>query len=606
MAQYTVDLPCILDTYIDRNNPSANFGSLLELQAGALTFEGWASSGGQGPNGEHYDLRYITMLKFDYSALPANKTITSAKLRLYSNNHVSNTNPDTYPLLPLVLKPLWRNFTESETYSSYMLEGEYHEWITKNGVRSTIDPPAGQYIDLEFIALLNSTDVRNKGIAVGWEVAGELIYNSQGPVWQISARNSTKPPLIRVTYEDTLPDKPTVSSPVGMYLDSTKAIRFSWQYNSSVGGTQKKFDLLWSTNSTTWNTVSQTTSNNYYDMAANTLTPGNVYWKVKTYNANDEASPESDIAVFYVTGAPIAPNIINVTTNTARPVITWGAASQQIYQLQILKDNNIIYDTGNVASTTIKTHKITDFLADSGYTARIRVKNEYDLFSDWASFFFTISTTKPYKPQVGLSRNKYSITALSNILNNSYLLLYRSEISSNDFKCVTKSLTDILIDNTIESNKQYQYFVRTVNSLEAYNDSDIKVTYSPKIDKSIFAPISYLGNIFEVKVNLNDRPAKNITINTPNTSNYFSGRKYPVIEYSEHFSKGVSLSFFIQDDKDYQQLLEIIYLKGIVLYRDSRRKLYGNISGLNITDHYAGYIISLTISQTDYTEELEV
>ncbi len=606
MAQYTVDLPCVLDTYIDRNNLSASFGTSLELLTGALTFEGWSSSGGQGPRGEYYDLRYIILLKFDYSSLPAGKTITSAKLRLYSNNHVSNSNPDTYPRLPLVLKPSWKTFTESETYINYMPDWEYKEWDTHNGVRSTIDPPTGQYIDLEFIALLNNDDVRNKGIAVGWEVAGELVYQSEGPVWQISARNSTKPPMIRVTYEDSLPDKPTVSSPIGMFVDSSKAIRFSWKYNSTVGDTQSKFDLSWSVNGTTWTKITQATVNNFYDMPANTLPTGNIYWFVKTYNPNNEASPDSDVSVFYVTGAPVAPNIVNVSTNTAKPVVTWGSASQQIYQLQLLKDNNVIYDTGNVASATTKTHKITDFLADGGYTVKLRVKNEYDLFSDWASFFFNIATNKPPKPQISLSQNQYNITALSSISSNQYLLLYRAKIDSDDFTCIAKSINSVLVDSTVESNKQYKYFVRAVSSTETYSDSEIKAISSPAINKSVFAPVSDLGNIFEVKVNLNERPAKNITIGTPNTTNYFAGRKYPVAEYSEHLSKGVSLSFFIQDNAEYEQLLRIIYLKGIVLYRDSRRKFHGNISGMNTTDHYAGYIISLTISQTDYTEGLEV
>ena len=106
-------------------------------------------------------------------------------------------------------------------------------------------------------------------------------------------------PYIEIIYEDVPPDKPTLISPIGEYKDSNSIIRFEWQYNSSVGGTQKAFDLQWSTDQVNWNTISDETSRYFYDMPAETLPAGNIYWRVQTYNEYDEASGYSDPEVFY-------------------------------------------------------------------------------------------------------------------------------------------------------------------------------------------------------------------------------------------------------------------------------------------------------------------
>lgn len=430
-------------------------------------------------------------------------------------------------------------------------------------------------------------------------------YNSV--LYFISPLNTEEPtmrPYLEVEYIDTVPPAPIPTDPIGLYKDRANIIRFGW----NATGMQTKFNLYWSSNNgSTWNKVSQTSSNKYYDMPANTLPTGQISWKVTIFNDYNEESADSTINVFTAMGVPATPTITGITNiETPRPTITWTSSDQQIYQIQILQNEDIIYDTGNIPSITIKSHTITVSLEEGIYTAKVRVKNEFDLYSSWANADFTISTPRPDKPPITLSLNKYSINVLSDIADNSYLLLYRAEINSNDFKCIAKATANSLEDYTVESDKEYKYKVRAVNSTGAFTDSDIKTTTSAKIEMSTLSPVSDLSNIFEVKYNLNSRPAKNITISTPSTTNYFSGRQYPVVEYSEHLNCGISLSFFIKDDVEYQQLLDVIYRKGIVLYRDGRRKLYGNIGGINVTDHFAGYVVNLSISQTDFDEYLEV
>lgn len=600
MARYTVDLPCTEDMYMNNDTPDVSYGTATTLLTGGVS-RIW------DPNVESIStwgyFEDITFMKFNFSQIPTNATITSAYLRLYSLNELKAKaeNDNT-----VYIYPLDAVFAESETWRNIWERDFFRKEIGKSPVKVKVDTPLNKYVEIDILSTIYGTSLKNNGIGIFW-ANNDISGGINGDIWKVGARNSSNPPVIRVTYHDTVSEKPTIIEPVGLYVKNTQITQFKWQYNNSSGGIQNKFDLKWSTNGTTWTIVSQVTANNYYDMPANTLPTGNIYWKVITYNNLNEASPESDIGTFYAVGAPQTPVITGITnTNTPKPTVTWTSTSQQTYQVQILQGSNVIYDTGDIPSISVKSHTVTTFLGDETYTARVRVKNEYDLYSNWGTSNFTIITPKPVKPPIVLVVNKYSIDVTSNLADNSYLLLFRADINSSNFKCVVKSTSNTMKDFTVENNKLYKYFVRAVSKTGTYLDSDTKPITSAKINKSILSPVSTLSNIFEIKYNLNERPTKNLNISIPSTTNYFSGRQYPVVEYSEHLGCGITLSFFIKDDSEYQQLLNILYLKGIVLYRDGRRKFYGNISGINVTDNYFGYAVSLTINQTDYNEYLEV
>lgn len=590
MAQHTIDLPCIADTWIDAANPSVNYGNATTLKGGS-----------------DYQAQSYIVLGFNTNLYPARKKLISVNLLIYNLEYrkTSESWASMYCIFPTIA---WGEYTLNWNNALPMLAAN----SCRNTTYTTL--PQNTYINIDFAQFDDSTTgekvipvVSNMAnIIIAWDDPGiSAAHPGINDNMKIASRETANPPKLRIVYEDIPPSTPTPIDPIGSYKDRSSVIRFTWQYNSSVGGVQNKFDLLWSTNGTSWTTVSQSTANNFYDMPVNTLPTGTIQWKVKTYNEYGEYA-ESDVNVFTCIGVPAVPIITGIINkDTPKPTISWSSVSQQVYQVQILQGSNIVYDTSSVPGISVRSHTVTTFLMDGTYIAKVRIKNEYDLFSEWAVAQFIIETPKPVKPPITLIQNKYSIEVTSNLADNSYLLLFR-KMGTDNFKCIAKSTTNYLKDFTVESDKQYQYFVRAVSSTGTYLDSDIKTITSAKINRSVLSPVSDLSNVFEVKYNLNERPVKNFTISTPNTTNYFVGRKYPVVEYSEYSSYGISLSFFIQDESEYQQLLDILYLKGIVLYRDGRRKFYGNISGINSTDHFAGYAVNLSIYQTDYNEYLEV
>lgn len=424
MAQHTIQIPITEDTYCDKNNPTTNYGSSTQLKAG----------GGLAIPTYYINFKCHTMMKWDSSlpGLPERKKIISAYLKLYSLTAISSSDR--------IVAIYNIDFDEMvSTYNSLSLDGHYMapEYFY------LADTAANNYISLN---ILNSEKIKIKSGRARFGAVG-----ASDKTFIFGSRESANPPYIELTYEDVPPNAPTPTDPIGDYKDNKSVVRFAWQYNSDVGGVQKAFDLQWSTDQANWTTVSLTTANNYYDMPADTLPAGNIYWRVRTYNEYDEVGPYSDIQSFYAIGAPAAPVLNAIPSNTARPVVTWSAFSQQVYQLQVLSGDTVVYDSGIVPGINIRQHKIKAWLTDGEYTVRIRIKNEYDLWSEWGSASVTISTAKPAKPT--LTAQKTS-TGIKLTVPVGRMLIYR------DGMCIGETSTGEYIDNAVANGKEYTYIAR--------------------------------------------------------------------------------------------------------------------------------------------------
>ena len=178
-------------------------------------------------------------------------------------------------------------------------------------------------------------------------------------------------------------------SPAGIVIDATIVNRFSWQHIISTGTPQSKADLQWSADGTTWNTLATVTGENqYYDVPANTFTSGTKYWRVRTYNTDNTASEWSDKAEFIAINAPSAPSIV-IQSAGPRPRITWQTSEQEAYQLELSNG----YASGTVYGTE-KAWRSPVYLADSSYTVRVRVQNQYGMWSEWSAAALPVSHTE--------------------------------------------------------------------------------------------------------------------------------------------------------------------------------------------------------------------
>lgn len=178
-------------------------------------------------------------------------------------------------------------------------------------------------------------------------------------------------------------------SPSGIVIDATIVNRFSWQHIISTGTPQSKADLQWSADGATWNTIATVTGENqYYDVPANTFPSGTKYWRVRTYNTDNTASAWSDAAEFIAINAPSTPSIV-IQSAGPRPRITWQTSEQEAYQLELSNG----YASGTVYGAE-KAWRSPAYLADGSYTVRVRVQNQYGMWSEWRAAALPVSHTE--------------------------------------------------------------------------------------------------------------------------------------------------------------------------------------------------------------------
>lgn len=430
-----------------------------------------------------------------------------------------------------------------------------------------------------------------------YDMPASTLPTSGNVLWRIKTTDNNNTDSGYTTANFTLgvvPQQPPIPiSPISQYLDENNPIKFEWNFMGGTGGeTQSKFDLQYSINGgSSWATKTLTTSNNFYELAAKTLPSGNITWRVRTYNNWNEVSPYSENRSFAIIGSPPIPQILTITNN-ARPTFTWQSLGQHIYEIELLKDSKLIFKSGYIPSTIDRTFKMKEYLDDGNYLMRLRVLNEYNLNSSWAEKSFVISTVKPSKPLLEIYSDEYSVTI--NILNQSVrTLVYRDGVLLGEVD------DDTFSDFTGQNRKDYKYYIRNIDINDNFADSDIKLaqcnfsgnTLALTDDPEEFIHLRYgFGNI----------PKKSNRNGIIANLNYYDGRKYPVVEYSEFRTKEKTLYYFLETKEELDTLYSLIDARKTLIYRDNNgENIYGVILNIDDEKTILGYEIGFTIIKTE-------
>lgn len=432
-----------------------------------------------------------------------------------------------------------------------------------------------------------------------YDMPANTLRTSGGVLWRVRTTdgNDEVSGYTSASFElGVVPQKaPIPIAPISQYIDQNKPIRFEWSFTGgSPNEKQSKFDLQYSTTGgSIWITKTVATENTFYELPAGTFSGGNVTWRVRTYNNWEEVSPWSESKSFTIIGSPPIPLISDIT-NSARPVITWQSQGQHLYEIQILKGEEVIYETGSIPSTSDRNYKIKEYLQDGTYKAKLRIMNEYNLYSPWAEKTFTISTVKPQKPTMTIYNGEYGVTIKTNDTSLKTLVYrnseYIGEVKNNHF-----------IDYTGENNKEYKYFVRTINSGESFSDSDIKLGKC-KFSGNTLALANNPSNFVKLKYGFGNSPKKSDRVGNVGGLVYYDGREYPMPEFSEFKSREKTVTFTLRTKEELEQLISLIDKKETLLYRDvDGDNIYGTIFNIDYERNIFGYYeVGFTIVKTDY------
>lgn len=177
-------------------------------------------------------------------------------------------------------------------------------------------------------------------------------------------------------------DGPAVTTAVSPNNEVTYGtVPFRWNYSNITGELQHAFDLQISTDNSNWTDVFTHEVTDQTQVTAEITTSGTVYWRVRGYNQSDAAG-EWSASVSFANVVPPQPPVILEIIPGGRTKVRWSAAGQTSYQLQVLQEDAVVYDSGIVYGTSTLA-RVNEYLTNGQYTARVRVSNSYGLTSEW-------------------------------------------------------------------------------------------------------------------------------------------------------------------------------------------------------------------------------
>lgn len=380
-------------------------------------------------------------------------------------------------------------------------------------------------------------------------------------------------------------------SPVSTFIDGSVVNRFTWDHIIATGTAQSKYDLQCSTNDgASWTNIASAveSENQYCDVPADTLPAGTVLWRVRTYNADGVEGAWSDSATIIVQAAPAAPPITSVTS-TPRPDITWQSSGQQAYQ--VMAGN---YDSGAVFGTT-KTHKIPLFLPDGSASIRVRIQNEFGLWSAWS--VSDIIVTNAGSGTVALSA---MVDANTNVRltwqatgEGIWYYIYRDGalIGRTGETTFTDHLAIGLCSYTVRAVAGDDYILSAPVTVDVACDTAVIAD----IDTFDWSELPHLRD---------SEPVIKASATRQVTYQHYSGRRFPLAEIAEYEDETYSFEYSFLDRAEAMAVREL--LGKIVAVKTAHDECYvGVLEAMPYSTDWAATDVAFTVRAVDYKDVIE-
>lgn len=350
------------------------------------------------------------------------------------------------------------------------------------------------------------------------------------------------------------------------------------------------------------NTITGTTAKTHA-FPANFFGNGTVELTLEIFNGYVWTTKTTEFMAY---GAP--PNPILTTLDvydTATPIFTWTASEQVSYRVQVLKDGMIILDSTDIYSSSQK-YKFASVLENNTiYTVRLRVKNQYEIESEWVTKTFAATFTELQKPNFDMFSNDKLGAIMFNIYNATgqadfkHCEILRREYGKSEWNKIADNLGLIstYTDFTCKSGILYEYKVRAIGTSGGYADSDIGIKETT-LQNTMISDTTDFNNY----VVLTHNPKKTRTLIKESHAMQYSGLNSPKFEYGDINYVSISISFKV-DEATLKKLFGLYYSNNMLLLRDNRGKqIYGHIGDqISVEDtDFMKYNISFNFIETDY------
>lgn len=318
-------------------------------------------------------------------------------------------------------------------------------------------------------------------------------------------------------------------------------------------------------------------------LPSNTLTFGTKTMTLEvTYIGTGYTATTSKTVTFLAYGNPPIPTLLNkAVISTATPLIKWDSVEQTHYDFKLLEGMSNVEITGEVLSAS-KQYQILGALENNKtYNIKLRVKNQFDLWSEYATSTFTTSFIVPNAP---------SITGFADTSNGSIILNVSTETSA-EYKnteiwrkepfgewvrmAYNLASTDVWTDNYVKSDAEYQYKARSIGQTGGIAESE-PITLSTKVKGYNFYNIEDMSRNITFRYNVDVVP----TYNRNEALTMYAGCNAPSYETDNIIYQTLSMSFATITQGDIEKLINLIKTTKVFLYKDSKgRKVFGMITG---------------------------
>jgi hypothetical protein len=416
---------------------------------------------------------------------------------------------------------------------------------------------------------------------------------------------SVDPPVL-IYNTGSRPPAPVLTSPLPWTVinkSDTESIVFEWEADDQ---TDRIFEYS-QDGGVSWVVDEQTTEEKTFELATAGLDYGNLLARVKVKGSGGLYSDYSNQLFLQIGERPDTP-VVNVTgANTANPMVSWGSDPlQHAYQVLVQQGEITVEDSGDNAGG-LNTYSIKTKLENNKtYTIKVRIRDQYGIWSLYGTKDVTVSFVTPPEPIVTvypIYPRAYSLITITNpepgvgeeetVLNEVW-----RKAAGGEWIRIAYDVAGQYKDYTPAAGLSYVYKVRAVGQ-NGYKDSADKPLKIEIQD----AQIAIAGD-YEKWLPLKYNPKRSQDEGYSGELMYFSGRDKAVVEFDEFYKNAISMQFTFESMDRLAEFRELVNSRKTLLYRDSRgRKIFGIVAtGINVNEDKKLYHVSFVLTETDYSE----
>lgn len=457
------------------------------------------------------------------------------------------------------------------SYDPTNVYGEVKQDSAKVQIRYNAEGPATEYN-----VSGNDTSFQvTPEIATGnfqWRVQASTKWHEESP-WsdwvQISTVDSTS--------------TPEALAPVNQIVEGATNVTFVWRHVISTGTAQTGWEIEYSSDQNIW--VDLASGEDAAQSAVIDISPlpaRNVYWRVRTKNADGVFGDWSENALLVIRDAPPTP-VVSVTGNT-RPLISWTSSGQQGYEVRVDDASS------GVRYGAQTTYQWEEILSDGAHSVGVRVVNQFGLYSPWGTVSHTVLNV-PLDPgpslQAVAERNGLDVDLLWSGLVETF-----AEIWRDGERIDTTTAPGQYVDHT--ATGRHVYKIRIIDAAGNYSDSPTAIVDLPIRDAAIAVEGDWRW------VRLADGSGGSLPTVTASYAplyalNHYSGRVYPVPEVSIQRTATYSVTYELERAADIAAIRAMV--GQIVVHKQKNQLLRGFLEAVQETRTWWGSEMSLQIAE---------